>query len=103
MTDFNLYLKDLGTKKTDAWRQGDSISFQDCLNGTGKMEKISAREALNLEGIKAEKDDSLMNFGKYAAKTMEWVREHDARYFEWAMENVKGFEDRVAEIDEEDF
>ena len=44
-----------------------------------------------------------MNFGKYAAKTMEWVREHDARYFEWAMENVKGFEDRVAEIDEEDF
>lgn len=97
--DLARYLTDISRPKTNEWKtNGPKISFKDCLRGTGAMEFVPRNELFETE--KREKDDSLMNFGKYAQKKVLWVRNHDRRYFEWALENVKGFEERVNKLDE---
>jgi len=38
--------------------------------------------------------NSLMNFGKYKNKTIEWVLENDIEYLDWAVKNVIWFSEK---------
>ena len=62
----------------------EKISLENCLEGTGEIQKIKASE------IRA-KSLPTIQFGKYKGKTYRWLKENDPHYFAWAEENVEGF------------
>lgn len=95
MTDPGLYIHDRHERSKkpndNAWKKGPKITLKDCMNGTGEMEKTTLKEML---GNKFVPEDE-MKFGKYKGQKLQWVKENDPNYWEWATQNVGGF-DRLA-------
>lgn len=95
--------------KSDEWKNGPKISFEDLKKNSGNIEYISCLEGepivktpiiipplKKLSSSKAElKPSPLMNFGKYKTKTMAWVQENDENYFEWCLENIDWFQGKA--------
>lgn len=98
MTDDLLYLSDLHERKKnpkdDSWKKGPKITFKDCVNGTGEMQKTTIKEIL---GSKFVPDDE-MKFGKHKGQKLTWVKENDEGYWNWAIDNVGGFDKLAAKI-----
>lgn len=97
------------SKRSEEWRNGPKISFQDLKTNSGNIEYISGLEgdpiiktAINIPPLnkkssqqKPSSSSPLMNFGKYKTETMEWVQENDENYFEWCLENIEWFESKA--------
>jgi hypothetical protein len=62
------------------------ITFQDCLTKSGPIEPGTPLHK------KQKETAPTLGFGKYRDKTPEWVQQNDEGYWDWAMENVPGFE-----------
>lgn len=48
--------------------------------------------------VKSTAPTYLVGFGKYAAKEISWVKEHDNGYFTWAIQNVGKFAKMVEKL-----
>lgn len=100
---------------TGAWMKGPAISYEDLNAGTGGIERIPAGtlfaapskqgaggsatpsgpyavRAATREPSVAAKTVAAMWFGKYRGRPMSEVQETDPRYFDWATQEVNGFE-----------
>lgn len=72
-----------------SWLAIKGISLQECINGSDRIEKLTPL---------FDKKPSLspkVGFGKHANLTFQELYEQEPRYFEWARENIKGFEQKV--------
>lgn len=97
----------LPSKPNPNWRK-DCILFmrivpltkEDLLAGRNGVEKIAYKEIFSsktpIQAAPAPKQSSsapakVMKFGKYKGQTTEWIKQNDPRYYEWALENIRGF------------
>ena len=98
MTDSLLYISDRHERnknpKDDSWKKGPKITLKDCIDGTGEMEKTTLKDIL---GNKFTPDNQ-MKFGKYKGKELKWVKDNDRGYWDWAIDNVAGFDRLAKEI-----
>lgn len=94
------------------WLKGPKITAENLKKGTGCVELLarpewikdpasqSVRGSVQNTGQsrsaggsqKSVQNPAIMGFGKYASRLMADVEEEDNRYFQWCLENVKGFE-----------
>lgn len=92
MTDPLLYASDLHERKKnpkdDSWKKGPKITLTNCVEGKGEMQKTTMKEIL---GNKFTPDDE-MKFGKHKGQKLAWVKANDRGYWDWAIDNVDGFE-----------
>lgn len=74
---------------SDQWKRGPKITKEDLLDaaGTGEIDIADINQDLS--------KPNTLGFGKYKDKTFEWVYQNDRRYFFWAGENIRGFDDRA--------
>lgn len=100
-------------KSDNSWRANRKwlnivgISLENCLNKNGPVEGFQpnwVKEKENsppLSVKKANNWDQLMGFGKYKDKTVREVKKQDNRYFDWLVENMAKFADRVEKLEKE--
>lgn len=102
MTNFAQYLKDLPKAQiSGAWRKGPRITFENLKEGTGPIEHTTGiikegygHPAKNPAKM-AESGPPIMGFGQYRNMTMTEVKTKYGRYWDWCIENVKGFDERA--------
>lgn len=88
-----------------AWRKNpkfqaiEGISKEDLFNGSAYIEKLKWPPWDKRNNSAQKEETSLtIGYGKYAAKTFEWVKENDSRYFEWMLQNVPKFAAKVKQL-----
>ena len=65
------------------WLKGSRISRDDCLNKRRTVEYADIFEGCEKKEI--------VSFGKFKGQTYDWIKQNQPRYYEWASENIKGF------------
>jgi hypothetical protein len=45
-----------------------------------------------ISNIEDEKKSKKITFGKYKGKSIDWIKQNDAGYIKWCLDNIKGFE-----------
>jgi hypothetical protein len=101
MTDPLLYAQDCAKPKSEEWRKGPRITLEDCVRGTGSMQKMAKGElhgktqgAVAKSATTQRAKPATMGFGKFRERLLVDVYEQDRRYFDWCLENVNGFKKR---------
>jgi len=83
-----------------AWRKHPKflaikgISREECIHGTGQMERIKSilsNSSLDIKKSHSLGADAPLGYGKYANKTMREIKESDLSYYLWMLENVPKF------------
>jgi hypothetical protein len=72
----------------------EKITLENCINGTGAMEKIKSILPNSSAGIKKTHvagPNAPLGYGKYANKTMLEIKRDDPSYFSWMFNNVEKF------------
>ena len=73
------------------WTEIIGISLDDCVHARGKMERLSIDEIFG----RKTGTSGIMSFGKHKGQPLEWVRDNDPGYWEWAKENIAGFKQTI--------
>jgi hypothetical protein len=82
------------------WKNIQGITKEELKRGSARIHKLNFPPwDKRSEGEKSGgSGGALVGFGKYSEKTVEWVKEHDFRYFSWLLENVPRFAAKVREL-----
>ena len=75
------------------WKTIKGITKKELQEGSNRIEKLKY-PPWDKRNEKQE-IDSKVGFGKYAEKTIDWVKEHDERYYLWMLTNVPKFAAKV--------
>ncbi len=98
---------EMAQEKKRAWLKSPKflsikgISKDDLVNGSSYVEKLKWPpwdKRNDVKGAPVVNQTNLVGFGKYAAKTVEWVQDNDENYFNWASENVPKFAAKVKQL-----
>ena len=88
-------------KEDDNWRENRKwldivgISYNDCVNATGLMERLPRDHFVKKKNTPTQKPGQLVGFGKYKDLTIDELRKQQPQYYSWALENVNGFRARA--------
>ena len=74
----------------NAWLSGSKITTAQLLEAIKNKTEI-----ILTNDYPVMKASTTLGFGKYAAKTYEWVKKNDSGYFYWACENVQNFKEKA--------
>jgi hypothetical protein len=87
-------MADKARPKSDEWKKGPRITAEDLKEGKNGVERITAEEALKGTGSATPitaGGKRVMSFGKHKNKEWDWVKKHDAGYWNWCCENITWF------------
>lgn len=68
-----------------------NITYKD---GTNFISRIKPKE--EQKKSKINKNKEVLTFGKYKGKDINWVIENDNSYYNWCLENIKGFKTKYS-------
>ena len=82
------------------WRNIQGITKEELRTGSARIQKLNfppwdKRSESEKSG---DSGGALVGFGKYSDKQITWVKENDARYFDWMVCNVPRFAAKVREL-----
>lgn len=98
---------ELEQEQKRAWRKNpkflaiNGITKEDLLSGSSYIEKLKWPpwdKRNDSKGASQANQTNLVGYGKYAAKTYEWVKENDPSYFSWMLSNVPKFAVKVKQL-----
>ena len=89
MNDRTKVTNDYDWMKTPEWKAIRKISYDNCINFTGQIERgLPLKPSNSTLPVGGEK---VMTFGKYKSKAVSWVKQHDLSYYNWCCKEIKGF------------